>query len=408
MMCRMSIRKRHPWRAAIAFIFLALLCPNAVRADIEFPGEPMPLADAKGKTGPLRVTLPERSPLSAPKDIIKRMHLKGVEVDDYDWAKEVYDLYVPKEPGEGGKYGLMVGAVFKDFGGPPGDWGDLLDQYHVIWICSETVGEGQPELRRVGTMLDAAHNVRKAFPIQDERVYASIGSWKGPVAGTALHYADVFEGGAMYTIGWHWFARLPAGKPKFQPWPAGDIAPPDTDRLGQAKARGRYFFVKRKEDVTEDGPDRDTDVVRQGYTGTGFKNVKLIFVTHDQMGHYGAYDPKMFEEAITFLDAPLSKLPPKIAGKTADSPPAAVEAPKAAVKDATPTPPTPPAATPPAALTSDEANDKANKALAMANNYLALKKYELARPKLEKIVKDYPDTPAAKEAKALLKALEGK
>ncbi|MGE5609665.1 MAG: trypsin-like peptidase domain-containing protein [Bacillota bacterium] len=55
-----------------------------------------------------------------------------------------------------------------------------------------------------------------------------------------------------------------------------------------------------------------------------------------------------------------------------------------------------------------DAAAKASSALEMAKNYLALKKYDLARPKLQAIADTYPDTPAAKEAKALLKEIEGK
>lgn len=365
---------------------------------MSFPGDPVPLADVAGKPGAFRVTLTERSPLSTPAEIIKRMHLKNMPADDYDWAKEVYDLYVPKEPGDGGKYGLMVGAVFKNYGAPPGDWGDLLEKHHVIWICSEGVGEGQPELRRMGSMLDAVHNVRKAYAVQDDRTYASIGSWKGPVAGAALHYADVFDGGALYTVGWQWFLKVRT--PKGLYWNVDDMTRPDPEPMELAKTRGRYFFVKRKEDIQEEG-DKETEIVKRSYPGAGIQSVKMILVPAEQMGHYGLYDPTIFEQAITFLDAPLSKLPPKVAHKAAT--PAVGQGATAEVKPSAPTAPAPPPAP-----TADDAAQQASKALAMAKNYLALQKYDAARPKLLKILETYPGTPAAKEAKALLKEIEAK
>lgn len=383
--------------AALAAFGLLCLCPLA-SADMEFSGDPVPLSQVAGKPGSFRVTLGERSPLSAPKEIIKRMHLKGIEPEDYEWDKEVYDLYVPKEAGEGGKYGLMAGAVFKDYGAPPGEWGELLDKHHVIWICSETVGEGSPELKRVGTMLDAVHNVRKAYPIQDWRTYASIGSSQGPVAGAAMHYADVFDGGAFYTVGWKWYGKMRA--PNGGMWEPDDMTQPDPERLALAKRHGRYFFAKRKGDVHEEG-DKPIEIVKKAYPAVGITAVKMIVVPDEQIGHYGLYDPSLFEQAITFLDAGLAKQPPKVAGNTTAAAGAASGTGERAASSAT-------AAAAAAALTADEAAEKADKELTMANNYLALKKYDLARPKLKKIVESYPGTKAAKEAAQLLKEIEGK
>src|SRR5690348_7576899 len=87
-------RRKHmiaSYRAWLSLVLTVLVAPLAL-ADIEFSGDPIPLADAKGKAGPIRVTLPERSPLSVPKEIAKRMHLpKDAPLDDYDWKAEVYD-----------------------------------------------------------------------------------------------------------------------------------------------------------------------------------------------------------------------------------------------------------------------------------------------------------------------------
>lgn len=382
---------------AFAVTLLATLCFSA-RADIDFPGDPVPLATAKGKVGPLRVTLPERSPLSTPKAVIARMHLpRDTATDDYDWAKEVYDLWVPKEPDADGKYGLMVGAVFKDYGAPPGDWADALDKHHVIWICSETVGDGQSDPHRVGTMLDAVHNVSKAYPIRENRTYASMGGgYTTNTCGAPWYYADVFDGGALFTIHWKWFAKVPAPK-GYAAWPA-ELPAPDADQLAFARAHGRYFFVRREGDSPNE-PSLVKEIATKALPAAGLTRTKLIYVTGEQMGHYGAYDPIIFEQGIAFLDAPLATIPSKTAAaKTPDAaPPAKADA----------SAPPKPAPAPPAA-TADESSAKAAKDLSMAKNYLTLQKYDAARPKLEKIVHDYPGTPAAKEAKELLKQIEGK
>jgi hypothetical protein len=180
--------------------------------------------------------------------------------------------------------------------------------------------------------------------------------------------------------------------------------------LSLVKSRGRYFFVKRKEDVQE-GSDPDLQVVKRGYSALGIQWTKLILVPRDQMGHYGSYDPAMFEQAMTFLDEPLSKLPPKATGKpgiaatapaTATAGPAATEAKPSASKPTGTTQTSP--AIPPVSPANDAA-EKAAKDLSMVKNYLAAQKYDAA---LQKIVETYPGTPAAKEAQKLLKEIEGK
>jgi hypothetical protein len=57
---------------------------------------------------------------------------------------------------------------------------------------------------------------------------------------------------------------------------------------------------------------------------------------------------------------------------------------------------------------SDDAAAKASRALDMAENYVTLGKYDLARTKLQDIITNYPNTPAAKKAKAALAEIAAK
>lgn len=63
------------------------------------------------------------------------------------------------------------------------------------------------------------------------------------------------------------------------------------------------------------------------------------------------------------------------------------------------------AAGPTKPVASDSA-EKAAQALDLAKNYVTLQKYDLARPKLKKIMESYPGTPAAREAEKILKTIE--
>jgi len=66
--------------AGVALLPALCLSPLAT-ADMTFPGEPVPLAQAAGKPGAVRVTLPERSPLSAPAAAAKEAQKLLKEID---------------------------------------------------------------------------------------------------------------------------------------------------------------------------------------------------------------------------------------------------------------------------------------------------------------------------------------
>jgi thiol-disulfide isomerase/thioredoxin len=87
--------------------------------------------------------------------------------------------------------------------------------------------------------------------------------------------------------------------------------------------------------------------------------------------------------------------------------PAASEAPATSAKP-DPEPTAASASTPakPAATADDDA-EKAAHALSLARSYVAVRKYEAARPRLQKIIDTYPATPAARQAAELLKQIEG-
>ena len=89
--------------------------------------QPKPIEKVQGVTGRFQAILTKRSPLSNPSDVAKRISQKpGAEDKDYDLSKEVYEAFVPKSPGDDGKYGLMVPMPFPAHGFPPSNWIDSL------------------------------------------------------------------------------------------------------------------------------------------------------------------------------------------------------------------------------------------------------------------------------------------
>jgi tetratricopeptide (TPR) repeat protein len=384
----------------VASLFACAACSLALRAE-DAPAGPVAIETIAAKTGSFQVTLTERSPLSQTKDVSARLRIKPLDAGaDYDLSKELFDLIVPKDPAEDGKYGVLVSLNFKEYGFPAEAWPPILAKHHLIWIGAENNGDGRDPCQRLGLMLDAAHNVRKVFSVDPDRVYVSVNTHSPPSNAAALYYADVFQG-SLYSIGWRWFKILPNSRKKGWTW-IDPVPQPDPAILALARSRGRYFLAERVQaDAATEG-NMNEDILRYGFLQAGFKYAKMLSVPPEEMGHYVNFAPGWFEQGIEFLDAPLAKL------KAEAKPPAhevikekTTPAPASIGKDPAPATPTPTGA-------ADDSADKAAKALSMAKNYLALQKYEAARPKLQKIVETYPGTPAAKEAKALLKEIEGK
>ena len=388
------------WRAAAigAFLFGTAVMPVA-RAD------PIGIEQAVGKTGAMEVKLRERSPMSKSADVARRMSLNARQIgDDYDLSKEVFELYVPKEPGDGGKYGLMVSLNFGTHGEPAKSWPPVLDKYHLIWIGNPMCGEGRPENQRVGLMLDATHNARKLWPVDESRVYACISTPAAPGCGVPLYYPDVFQGG-LHSVGWSWFAKISDPRTRAI-WQTDKLARPDPKMLSLARLQSRFFLADRIED-RHDGTDVNELVLKQGFLQSGFKFAKLVSVRQDpQMGHYADYSADWFEEGIQFLDAPIAALAKGAAAPEPAAPGRSepTGAQHAAAREPSRQPPAQPA---PAAPAEDLAAKAAGE-LSLARNYVVAERYETARTRLQRIVRNYPGTPAAKDAAQLLKDIEGK
>ena len=385
------------------------------------------IPDVAGKTGELQVKLKERCALSSPDELTKRMVVKGNP--KYDLSKESFSVYVPKEAGPEGKYGLIVVLPPQLSAKPPQAWEPVLDKFHLIWIGTDNCGDGRDPLERAGLVLDAAYNAQTTWTIDQGRVFLLDCANNAPVSAMQLYYPDVFDG-AIHCNVLDWFSAIQdSEQPKGFKWEA-KLKKPAPEILDQAKTR-RFFIIDKLEDHFGKS-NQANDIVKFGYEKNEFKNVKVLATRTEIKNKYAAQPADWFEAGITYLDvkpqspavalakgeAAAEAQPPaadaRQAASTApargrDMPKAATTAPPPAVKDAkstaaaaAPPPPPPP---PPVAETPEE---KAQHALNAVKSYIAAERYDIARARLQKIVTDYPDTPAAKDAKALLKDIQNK
>ncbi|HTL31401.1 MAG TPA: hypothetical protein VL282_19360 [Tepidisphaeraceae bacterium] len=351
------------------------------------------LEQVPGKTGEFHLQLTERSPLSALPEMAKRLSTKlDPSAKDYDLSAEDFYVYVPQTPGEDGKYGLIDALPF----GPahaytPPALKDVLEKYHLIWIGAMHGGDDAPAQQRIGEMIDAVYNARKAWPISDRRVYAFITSHTSPAQGTPIYYSDQFTG-VLINAQLIWFNRIM--DPKTHAMMPETLPPARAESMLQAKNL-KFFIVL---DSTQDPQLQSLDQValRDGYLSR-FRNVKSVPVESEKRNHWSAYTPDWFEAGIQYLD---------------EGPAATASAASTATTKATTRPiahaPTSVATSRPVPAPASSKDDQAKSALSLAKSYLGSQRWSMARQKLQKIVDEYPDTEAATEAKKLLDDIKGK
>jgi hypothetical protein len=287
----------------------------------EEPGPAIPLADAKGRTGVVRVTLAERSPLSADiKALAKRIGLvhppvrsaatppaAPPDLTDYDLAKETFYVYVPPTPGDDGKYGLMVGRTFVNHSFVPQAWRPVLDARHLIWICNDNNGDDRPAAQQVGVLLDAAHGVGQVWPVDPDRIYLAMVAVRGPVCGTAFYYPDVFDG-EIQAVAPAWFGSLKGFERPPLTYPIETFPAPQSKDLSLAKTHSRFFLAELSGGDGARMQDQNDIILRHGFKQMNFKYVKAEQVSQADMPVYSTFAANWFDHGVAFLDAPLAEL----------------------------------------------------------------------------------------------------
>jgi hypothetical protein len=165
------------------------------------------------QTGRFRITFSERSPYSSVEEMSNRGQFKlGRPADhaspeflaqerhfraslSYDIAAESFEVYVPPAYKPSAPFGLFVWISAGAAELPPG-WGEVLARHRLIWISANNTGNGRPAFTRAGLALDAVHNMKRLYNLDEARIYLSGFSGGASCAAyTFTGYAgDVFRG----------------------------------------------------------------------------------------------------------------------------------------------------------------------------------------------------------------------
>lgn len=336
------------------------------------------------RTGNLHLTFTERSPLSAVDLVLRRMDYSDQSVVDkkgfeYDLARLSFEVFVPRTYRPDVPHGLFVWMGVTDV---PSAWVNVLARHKLILVVANT-RKGRPAL--YGPPLDAVHNMKKLYNIDENRVYAS-GFSAGSCVATMLvrGFPEVFHGG-LFLMGGHFYHSRKSENGQREPTVEGPH-PAWKGPLDEIRQTTTLVIMKGGADTQWTAQEGRSDY--QALLLDGF--IRVSYLEVPGLGHFPP-NAGWFQNGVAALDQSGPRIPP-VTGPTTDPDP----------------------------LPGQIA--QARRILATAQYYLELglpkgadqriqdrvrKSYqEAARKYLEQVLKEYPTTPAAIKARELLHGMD--
>jgi hypothetical protein len=327
-------------------------------------------------TGQLHLVFNERSPLGSVGELRnRRADFESFFVQQnpqqaaYDPAAASYEALVPPVYSRGSAYGLFVWINPGGAQVPPG-WAAPLARHRLIFISPNGYFNA-PALMQTGMPLDAVQNMTRLYNIDPPRVYIAGHSGGGLAASRMLHsFPDVFRGaflmnGEDFYLGHH----SEAG-----------VLEPTASATPRWRGPLDYEQLKRDLHIVILTGERDTifepEISRMNYRGLlmdGFERVTFFEIP--QGGHV-LPDASWFERGLEALDAPELKRPPATE-PTSDPHPSADQLAQATRLLAT-----------------------AQEIIDGDNGWIPPER-EFAKHCLQRLIEDYPTTPAAATAREL-------
>ncbi len=346
------------------------------------PGSGSPPAKAPAATGHLRLTFTERSPLRALDVVLRRLDYTNMSAGaaarlEYDLSRLSFEVFVPRPYQPDEPRGLFVWMGVTDV--PPA-WVNVLARHKLILIVANT-RRGRVAL--YGPPLDAVHNLKKLYNIDENRVYASGFSAAGGVATSMVRgFPEVFRGG-LFLMGGCFYLSYVGENGRREPT-IEESGPQWKGPLDQIKKDVRLVIIKGGRDTQWTASEGRCDY--EALRLDGFTHISYFEVPG--LEHYPP-DASWFEQGVTALDHSAPLTPPRVSPTTEPDP-----------------------------LPSQVT--QAQRILAAARYYLELRfsqgtkevqdrlrksYHDKARQYLQRVLKEYPTTPAAARAHELLQAM---
>jgi hypothetical protein len=336
------------------------------------------------RTLDIDLTFTERSPLSAPKELARRLVMKETEIaPDYNLGQLPFKAYVPVNYDAATPVGIFVYLGYKNSVGTPPAWHPVLDKNHMIFITpvchsGDHYQPSVPMWESMGLALDAAHNLKKLYSIDPKRIYMM--SWDNASTRMSLSTADVFTG---FVVGFDptWCHRMNLSNNYFY---AAKWGSPPPSLFMRAMDRPFFLVVEQIDDLAK---LKMATMRREGFHAT----TAALSIMDDL--HYPNFKADWFEQqALPYLD--------KIAmanrvGRSAEFDAEASTGPLAATTEVS-------------ASSSADTVSPAKHLLNVAQLFIKNNQPELAKAKLQEILDQYPnDVDVVEKAKALMAQLDG-
>lgn len=344
---------------------------------------------ASPRIGDYRVTFTERSPKSPLAEQLRHMRFRLTkQAPGYKLAKESFEVYVPKayaaDHQQNKPWGLFVWISSNASGSLPRMWREVLAKRKLIYIGANNAGNPRDLIARFGLQLDAVHNMKQRYRLDEDRIYVSGVSGGGRTASMlALLYPKLFCG-CFPIVGVNYFRNLPITVKGQRRQIPPSIRPPVSRDLAYMKQHSRFALLTGSKDY-----NREPTLVtyRHGFLKDRFKHVTYLEVP--EMGH-ALPNAEWFDKGLAFLDSTLKGGDDK-RGK------------------AKPQPKPDPKPTSDVKQRDKPAKPRASEAkrlLALARSYLAAGRADLATKHLNEIVEKHADSEHAAQAKTLLRSIE--
>lgn len=268
------------------------------------PKGPAPVAIETGRTGSFRTLFDERHPLSRV-EVVGERFADSASADDaepYDLADETFWVVAPDsyQSSDGGEpeWGLFVWISPTPSGSPPNDdTVAVLEESRLLWVGAADSGNQRTTWHRIALALDGAHNMRRYYEIDPERVYVGGYSGGGRTAtALTLLFSDVFRGG-LFFYGTEFYRPVPVpDRPgsSWRPW----FPPPPEAELEALWRRARLVLLTGERDFNR----LQTATYAERYEAEGFEHVTYIEVPG--ASHYDWPSRRWLRKAFEALDPP--------------------------------------------------------------------------------------------------------
>ncbi len=276
---------------------------------------------APPKTGIFTAEFTEKSPLSDPEKMTAVLKPRpGKNLTEYDVADHTFQLVVPDGYDGSEAYGLLVFIHPNDQVSLNRFYGrtikDVLAKHKLIWVSYSGAGNPVAPDLRLALALDAVHNAKQRYKIDDKRVYVSGMSGGGRMSCMAgIYYPEVFTGGVPI-VGTLYFRQTklpddPELRALIRPEPPAEggvwgqsLLKPRAGQLRDMVKHQRWVLLAGETDFNM--PQMRAHF-EQGFQKDGFEHAHYLEVPG--MGHTYP-DAEWFEKALVLLDEPLKAQDP--------------------------------------------------------------------------------------------------